>query len=228
MMSRSWQHLCGLALTITLICAPALSEEISPPVTKTSVDIVDEGIESLSLTLPLNKARIIELPVAVRDVLVTNPDIADVVIKTPTQIYLLGQDVGDTNAYFFDEEGRQIARIELRVELDLTPLKNAYKELMPGENIKVSAVNRNVVLTGTLRSAAAVENARLLARRFTESDDQIINLVKMLSEQQVLIRVRVSEMSRSVVKQLGINMQAIFAPSNDAAVNLDFGLWGCP
>ena len=158
-----------------------------------------------AITLSLNKARIIQLPRPARSVLVSNPLIADVIIRTPQQLYVLGQQIGDTNVFVLDDDGRQILQLEIRVELDLTGLRKAFAAIMPGERVEVTAVNANIVLTGTVRSSQAAEDARLLARRFVEDDDQIINMLRIEGGHQVMLRVRIAEMARSVGKQLGFN-----------------------
>lgn len=89
--------------------------------------------------------------------------------------------------------------------LDLTQLRAAYADLMPDEDIQVRAVNKTIVITGKVRSAATSENARRLARRFVETDEDVINMLELADDQQVLMQVTVSEMRREVVKQLGIN-----------------------
>ena len=160
-----------------------------------------------AITLSLNKARIIQLPRPARSVLVSNPLIADVIIRTPQQLYVLGQQIGDTNVFILDDDGRQILQLEIRVELDLTGLRKAIASIMPGERVEVTAVNANIVLTGTVRSSQAAEDARRLARRFVDDDDNVINMLRIAAEHQVMLRVRIAEMNRSVGKELGFNTQ---------------------
>ncbi len=106
--------LVGLCLAVAVFAgAPSAAQE-SAGGTTAAPDV---------LTLPLNKARVFELPRDARDVLVSNPEIADVVIKTPRTVYVLGVSVGDTNVFFFDAEGKVILRLEIRVELDLSGLR---------------------------------------------------------------------------------------------------------
>jgi pilus assembly protein CpaC len=210
----AWRVVSGCLFAATLFVGQAYCQTYEYAYAASEAEVLNQDDEFLALDLPLNKSRIIKLPTPVREILVTNPDIAEVVIKSPRQVYLLGQAVGDTNAFFFDEAGRQVARIELRVELDLTPLRTALKSLMPDEDVAVSAVNEHIVLTGNVRSPAAAENARLIARRFTESDEEIVNMLSLLGEQQVLVRVRVSEMQRAIVKQLGVNTRLLFNVGN--------------
>ena len=157
------------------------------------------------MALSLDKSTIISLPRDARDVLVTNPLIADVVVKTRQRVYLMGKGVGQTDVYFFDGRGEQILRLDLSVSLDLTALRGILTDIMPNEGIEVRATGKTIVLTGKASSPVAAENARRLARRFVADDDSVINMVEIVNGEQVLLQVHISEMQRTVVKQLGIN-----------------------
>ena len=186
-----------LVVAVLAVTGPAAAQQTTTPA---------KAVPGL-IALSLNKAMIFDLPVDARDVLVANPEIADVVIKTPRRAYVLGQGIGDTNGYFFDEQGSEILRLEVRVELDLSGLRSVLAEVLPNERIKVTAANQNIILTGSVRSAKAAEDARLVARRFVADDAEIVNLLGIGSVQQVLLRVRIAEMQRSIVKELGFNTQ---------------------
>ena len=192
----------GLTVVAALISvAPARAQDATLTILRDQMAVPPPE----AITLSLNKARIIELPRRARSVLVSNPLIADVIIRTPQQLYVLGQQIGDTNVFILDDDGRQILQLEIRVELDLTGLRKAIASIMPGERVEVTAVNANIVLTGTVRSSQAAENARRLARRFVDDDDKIINMLRIAADHQVMLRVRIAEMDRSIGKQLGFN-----------------------
>ncbi len=176
---------------------------------------VDAGIEMQELiddtvpyviTLPVGKTRLINLPVDARDVMVANPEIVDVVVKTARKVFLVAQAVGDTNVFFLDSEGRVALRLEVRVEVDMTALRKALAEILPNETIEVTAVNTDIVLTGTVRSPKASEDARQIARRFVAEDENVVNMLSVLGGQQVFLQVRVAEVRRDIFKQLGIDL----------------------
>lgn len=164
-----------------------------------------QGVATM-VELPRGKARILRLPTDARDVLVANPDVADVVIKSPRMAYLLGRAVGDTNAFFFDAQGNEIARLEIRVELDSLAVREALGALLPNADIKVTSVNQNLFLTGQVRSPEISENARQIAVRFVPDVENVVNLLAVIEDQQVLLQVRVAEVSRAVLKELGLNL----------------------
>ena len=157
------------------------------------------------ISMPLNKGELFALPADVRDVLVANPDIADVIIKTPRLAYVFTREVGDTNIFFLDAEGEPLLRLEIHVEPDLSILRKTLASIFPDEKIIVTAASEQIIITGTVKTATIAEDVRQIARRFVEEDEEIVNMLQIKSVQQVLLRVRISEMQRSVVKELGFN-----------------------
>jgi pilus assembly protein CpaC len=158
------------------------------------------------LVLGLNKAAIIQIDADARDVLVANPDIVDAVVRTPRRIYLLAQKTGQTNAFFFDASGHQILSIDIRVEKDVTDLAAMIRKDMPGSDIKVSAMNDNVVLAGTVGSALESSRAQDIAARFAGDPSKVVNMLQIAGSQQVMLKVRIAEVQRQVAKQLGIDL----------------------
>jgi pilus assembly protein CpaC len=157
-----------------------------------------------AMALDVNKSRIIHLSRPARDVLVANPAIADIALRSPDTAFVVGRRVGETNVYFFDADGHQIDGVDLTVKFDSAAVTSVLHQMMPGEQIVVATANQSIVLSGSVASAQEAENARQIARQFVADDNSIINLLSVRDRSQVLLRVRVSEMSRQVVKELGI------------------------
>jgi pilus assembly protein CpaC len=153
--------------------------------------------------LPLNKTRPIELDRAVRDVIIGNPEIADVVVRAPGQVYLIGRSVGETNVFLVDSKGGLVRKLEVVVQPDGSAVEAAIRQLLPKERINAKGVGDSVVLTGVASSDGAAAQAQQIARRFVPDEENIINMITIGSEQQVLIKVKVAEISKSVLKELG-------------------------
>lgn len=169
------------------------------------------------IKLGLNKSIVVDLPAAANDVLVANPAVADAVMRTSKRIYLFGKDQGQTNIFIFDGAGKQIAAMEITVERDVVGLEASINRLIPNANVRAEIINGSVVLTGSVASPAdakkAVELATIFVTNenqqagtffFTNTDTDIVNLIKIDGEDQVQLRVTIAEISRAVVKQLGI------------------------
>ena len=184
------------------------------------------------IILPLNKAAIVTLPVDARDVLVASPKVMDAIVRTSRQVYLLGLSVGSTNAFFFDKNGNQILNLEVTVERDLTALEDMLKQRFPDAKIQVQALNDNIILTGTVKSALESRNAFDIAGRFIGSAEAVLNTLSVLGQEQVMLKVRVAEVNRQVIKQLGIDWNLVISKGTSFATGLQlqnaFGVNGAP
>ncbi|MEQ9520387.1 MAG: type II and III secretion system protein family protein [Parvibaculum sp.] len=201
---------------MTLVCVALLAAAVGPGADRAVwaagdaqlVRITEGGSStaSRSLVLGLSKAAIIELPVEARDVLVSNPAIVDAVVRTARRTYLIGMEVGQTNAFFFNESGEQILNLEIRVERDLSSLDEMLTRFLPNARIKVEAVNNNIVLSGRVPNASQATQARDLAARFIGNEESVLNMLAIEGKEQVMLRVTVAEMQRSLIKQLGVDL----------------------
>ena len=205
------------ALSAAMVLAPTYAMAQVEPPDATSVRINNGGgSRSASLVLPFGKSAIIDLPADARDILISNPAIADATVRTARRAYVIGRQLGQTNIFFFDAAGRQIANVEIRVEPDVAPLNDILRRTNAESQITAEAVNGSIVLSGTARNAGEADRARQIAAQVlqttgasgsgaTPGPDRIVNLVQVQGSEQVLVRVRVVEMSRTLVRQLGIN-----------------------
>jgi len=169
-----------------------------------SIDTGGESAYSKSITLPLNKAAIIDLPSAAADVLVSQPSIVDAVVRSPRRVYLLGMEVGETNAFFFDRSGRQILNLEISVERDLDALKDLLHRLMPESRLELEAINNNVIIRGSVSSNSQAANIQDVVGRFIGDEESVVNMVSIRDRDQVMLRVRIVEMQNQLMKQLGV------------------------
>ena len=219
----SWPRLSWIIPTLALLLAslPAAAEAASPAPQSRPANLakIDEGGRGQPITLTTTKARQITMPVDVRDVVIADPTVADVLIKTPRLVYLIGSKVGDTNAVFLDAQGHQVLKLDIRVDRDLTALRTALAELVPGTDIKVATLGQDLVISGEVPSAASADTVRQLARRFVDKDESLVNMLKVTGAQQVVIRVKVAEVRRTVTKRLGLDF-------SDDGVRFKLGLGG--
>jgi len=199
----------AVALTPTCVFA-----QVEPPDASPTMRINNGGgAQSASLVLPFGKSAIIDLPADARDILISNPEIADATVRTARRAYVIGRQLGQTNIFFFDAHGRQIANVEIRVEPDVGPLNDILRRHSSDSQIRAEAVNGSIVLSGSARSAADADRARQIATQYLATtgggggagENRIVNLIQVQGSEQVLVRVRVVEMSRTLVRQLGIN-----------------------
>lgn len=168
------------------------------------------------IVLPLNKAKIIDLPADASDVLISNPEIAEGTMRTPRRAYLVGNAIGQANAFFLDKDGKQILNLEIRVERDHSELSAMIRKFMPDTRITIEAVNDNIVLSGSAPNVAQADRARDLAGRFVGDPEKVLSMISVDSGEQVMLKVRVIEMQRLISKQFGIDMDALYNTGGSA------------
>ena len=162
--------------------------------------------EARTLSLGINKSMVVELPADVRDVLVSNPQVADAVVRTARRVFVIGVAAGDTNIFLFDGADRQIAILDLTVQRDVTGIQATIADLMPGAQIIVEPVNDGVILRGIVESAAQAQTAVDVATRFVGDAERVVNALQISGGEQVHLRVTIAEVQRNALRQLGINI----------------------
>jgi len=172
------------------------------------VDLTAGG-SSQNLSLPRGKSAIIELPVDVRDILITNPAVADAVLRSPRRIYVLGMTSGQTDAILFDAAGRRILSLNIRVDADASALTATINRVIPGAKVKVEPIGDSLILTGMVQSPIDADRAGQIAQRYVAKPEQVLNMISVAGKDQVMLKVRIVEVQRSVIKQLGVNLQAV-------------------
>jgi pilus assembly protein CpaC len=160
------------------------------------------------LLLAKGKSAIIDLPADARDVVVANPEIADAVMRTSRRGFLLGQANGETNVYFLDASGRQILSLEVRVARDTSELDSLIQRMAPDARVQAEAVGESIILSGEVPNAGVSDRVLRIAQNYAGGPEKVVNLMSVKTGDQVLLRVRIIEMQRSVIKQLGVNLSA--------------------
>lgn len=187
-----------------------------PPPVLTPVET--DGVARIILTadqgaavveLAKGKSAIIELPSDVRDLLVTNPTIADAVLRDRRRIYVVGLAEGTTDAAFFDTAGRRILSLNIRVTQPVDQLADTLARVLPEARIRVQPIRDSVVLTGTVRTPAESESAARIAVQFVGKPENVLNMLSVAGKDQVMLQVRIVEVQRNVIKQLGTDLNAL-------------------
>lgn len=156
-----------------------------------------------AVKLSVGKAQTIDLPNDASDVLIANPSIVDVGPLNTKKLYIVGQNVGDTNVLVFDQNSQTIANFDVNVGMDQANLARTLRQYFPNENIKAETVNRNVVLSGQVSNPAQAGKLRDLAGRFVGSSETIVDMMTVNGEQQVLLKVKIAEVQRNLLKEFG-------------------------
>lgn len=184
------------------------------PPPATGSQIVSGDATSRFLSLGVSKGIVVELPRDIKDVLIADPKIANAVIRSSRRAYIIGASVGQTNIYFFDAEGRQIAGYDIAVNNDLNGIRAALKQALPASDIHVDAVGPGIVLSGNVTSQAEAQLAFDIAIRLlgyqtdkaVSEGSKVVNAITVQGRDQIMVKVTVAEVKRTVIKQLGLNL----------------------
>ena len=161
------------------------------------------------ITIGVDKSMLVELPVDLENVLVSNPEVVNAVVKTQRQVYLLAKDQGEANAFFMGRNGEKVLLLEVVVTRDLSALNDSLHRLLPGSKIKIEMMGDNVVLTGSVMTPVDANRAAELATRAIKKKDSVVNMLTVVTEakEQVLLKVTVAEMQRDALRRLGVDVK---------------------
>ncbi len=171
-----------------------------------------------SIVLPFGKSTTVQIPGDLRDVVVSNPDVIDASVHTSNRVVLsANKKVGQTNVYFYGANGEELLDLEIRIERDLKDLRALIRKYAPDANVEVKAISNNILLTGDVPNASTAENIVKMADMWrnelapgsVQLDGKVYNLMNITGNQQVMLKVRIVEVQRSVTKQMGIDFNAL-------------------
>lgn len=168
-----------------------------------------------TIALEVNKSILVDLPTNAGEVIASQPAVATVVMRSKSRAIVQGVAGGDTNIFFLDPAGNNIAVLDIKVYQPRSDvgnaLENAIARTIPGSRVKVESVildgqvNR-VVLSGTTLSQDDANQAVLMAVQFAGAPENVANIIQVAGNQQVKLKVQVAEVGRDTIKQLGINL----------------------
>ncbi|NBB65226.1 BON domain-containing protein [Pseudomonas sp. ODNR1LW] len=166
---------------------------------------VSTGAAPRLINLPRGTSFAVDLPADARDVIVSNPQVAEAMLHSPRRITVIGVAPGETDAVFLDAAGRTILSLRVRVDAGTSALQDTLTRLIPGGSIRAEAVNDSVILSGAAASPAQATQAAQVARAFVSAPEKVINMISVAGSDQVTLKVRVVEVQRSSLKQLGFS-----------------------
>ena len=163
------------------------------------------AVTGAKIQIERNEGTLLRINTPAASVFVANPEIADVAVKSPRLIYVLGKKPGETTLYAVDENEKVLLSSTIVVAHNLSRLTEELKRVVPDGDVTPHSVDAGIVLDGAVATAAEAEDARRLTTRFLSEGEEVIDHLAVTAANQVNLRVRVAEVSRSVVKQLGID-----------------------
>lgn len=172
-----------------------------------------------TIEVGLNKSVIVDLPADVQEVIVSQPGVANAIVRSKRRAIVQGVATGGTNIFFLDHRGDAIAVLDVSVGDGAGNLVSTLARVIQGSRIEVQTFGDNVVLSGTVQSGDDLEKALAIAGQFAGSPDQVANTISVAGTQQVMLKVTIAEVQRESLKQLGVNLSGSLTVGQ---VNLGF------
>ena len=169
------------------------------------------------LRMEKGKSVFVRTSYAVRRVSVGDPAVADVLVLHPQELQIVARDVGSTNVVVWSGSGQIEAAIELQVGRPFSDVESEIRRVIEVGDVRIDSAGESIVLTGSVPDAQSLERVVAVSRAFfpEKAEGGIVNLLSVGGNQQVMIEVTVSEMSRSMRKAIGTNFAARIVRNGD-------------
>ncbi len=220
----------ALTLGLALLAGTASAQErqtFGPPPAIAIGNAEANATRKVEMTA--GRSVIVDLPRDAKEVFVANPKVANAVVRSTRKVFVIGMENGTTSIFILDAEGRQIAALDVTVarDLNLNVLRQILGQSIPGGRFDVRSSGDSVLLSGSVGSAAEAQQAIDIANAFVGTSGAgggtggggassagiaggargaVINNLTIRGKDQVMLRVTVAEVSRTVLKQLGVNL----------------------
>lgn len=195
----------AIGLLLSTSTASAQVSSISNPMLNDRIDLTSyDGPVSGNVEIAEGKSKVLQFDKVIGHSLVSNPAIANIIPMTDKSLYVLGKQNGTTSLTLFDKQQKLLGVFDLNVSHDIGSLKRRLYELAADENIQVRSNKDSLILSGTVSNPAITSMAGQLAEQIAPGN--VLNLIKSVQPQQVMLKVQFAEVQRSVSKDLGLSL----------------------
>lgn len=198
---RSRLLLGALAMGVSLAGAGSLPGQAMAQTARNA-----SGNTAADLLLSVGRGRLVTLPTPMTDVFVANQAVADVQVRSSTQLYIFGKGPGETSIYATDASGRVVYSVVARVGNNIETIDQMLTLAMPDAHINVNTMNGFVLLTGTVAAPEDAAEADRLVTAFVGEGTRVLSRLQTATPLQVNLQVRIAEVNKSVIRQIGGNL----------------------
>jgi pilus assembly protein CpaC len=194
----------------------------------------NDQAQSERMLVVVGKSQVIELDAAFSEVIVGNPNVADVVVMKPDKLYLLGKALGTTNVQFLGPDGEVVRILDLVVGADLGEADKALAAAFPDHKVHVHSVNGGIRLSGSLPDQDTIDRALEIAQNFLATQggggSDVINTLSISDPPQVFLSVKIIEVARTAGQELTSSLSQLSVQGTDSSVDqwtlgpLDFAI----
>ncbi|HUD93705.1 type II and III secretion system protein family protein [Sphingobium sp.] len=188
----------ALGLAVATIAAPT-----------TALNAAPSGAQDNAILMSVGGSRVVNLPAKMSDVVIANPDVVDVHVRSQNQLYLIAKKAGETTVFVTAPNGKVLFSGNVRVGNNITSIDDMLRLAMPEANIAVNNMNGMVLLTGTIKAPEDAAEVERLTQAFVGKDVTVVSRLRMATPLQVMLQVRIAEVSKDVGHKIGTNFSSI-------------------
>jgi pilus assembly protein CpaC len=207
----------AIAMAVAVTAGQVHAQNLQPVARNTdngALTATASDTDTSEVQLLVGRSTLLNVGNNITRVSLTSPNVADAMVTTPSQLLIHGKAPGTISMFVWDRAGG-IKRFEVVVRRDLSQLGEQLKQLFPGEPISIHSNGKDVVISGIVTSKYVVDKAAEVTAGYVEKKEDVVNLLRQqegVATNQVLLRVRFAEVSRSAMTELGTS---IFANGTD-------------
>lgn len=218
---RPIPRICASACALALVAAPLIAQSplgpsrkvAAPRATIPTLDMTNptpqpEAVQrgGSEIALSTGRGRLVNLPMAVSDVMISDPDVADIQMRSSRQAYILAKKAGETSLFAVAPSGQVVYSVNLRVSANIESVAEMLKMALPESSVTATPMNGILLLTGVVATPKDGQEAERLARALVGYDLEVVNRTKTATPVQVSLQVRIAEVNRAVVRNIGVNL----------------------
>jgi pilus assembly protein CpaC len=189
---------------------PVRAQAPSLPAAAMSTTAPATEVDAGPVRLLVGRSTVLDVGSTITRVSLTSAEVADALVTSPQQLLINGKNPGTISMFVWDRSGA-LKRYEVIVQRDLARLSEQMKQLFPGESIEVQSNGKNVVLAGSVSTKDVIEKAVNVAAGYVDKREEVVTLLQLSAggpSNQVLLRVRFAEVSRTALTELGASFAA--------------------
>lgn len=189
----------AIAVTLAVACAMAPTA---------ALNAAPSAMQDNAVLLSVGGSRVINLPAKMSDVVIADPEIVDVHVRSQNQLYLIAKKPGETTVFATATNGKVLFSGTVRVGNNLTSIDDMLRLAMPESNIAVNKMNGMVLLTGTIKAPEDAAEAERLTQAFVGKDVTVVSRLRMATPLQVMLQVKIAEVSKDLGHKIGTNFSS--------------------
>jgi pilus assembly protein CpaC len=202
-----WVRTAGVAVLLIAVFGLSTIFAQGPAARAGGAAAAGAETDASAVRLRVGRSTVVDVGSPITRVSLTSADVADAMVTAPNQLLLNGKTPGTISMFVWDRAGA-LRRYEVTVERDLSRLNEQLKQLFPNEKFDTQTTGKNIVLAGTVSNKDVLEKAINVAAGYVSSRDEVVSLMQLAPgapSNQVMLRVRFAEVSRSALTEMGVS-----------------------